>query len=298
MQDFAKLTSSELAKVKASMTTNTSYQLTDSRDGTKYWITKLQTASSNPRSIDGYQIWMTQNLDLNLSTSTTLSSEDTDLRTCGSGIYATGYTFSGGTCYWTPSASTENSMNATTSTTTPQSYNPGDVYYYQDQSASTTCTTANECLHRHIGNYYNWTAVIASNDSSNQTTNYTYAANSICPAGWRVPTSLTSEAGYSDLNYLLVQQSIATNYVGASTDAIWQTNGYSNIQGTPLYIVRSGYNNGSSLSVAAASGYLWSGSSVSSTLAYYFLYGSGDVYPARGLGDRFARLPMRCLVRE
>ena len=298
MQDFASLTSTELAQVKTSMTTNTSYQLTDSRDGTKYWITKLQTASSNPRATDGYQIWMTQNLDLDLSTSKILNSTDTDLVSCTSGIYSAGYTLNSGICYWTPGESTSTSMSSTTSTTTPQSYNPGNVYYYQNQSASTTCTTANECLHWHIGNYYNWSAAVASNNSSSQTANYAYAGNSICPAGWRIPTSLTSASGYSDFNYLLVQQGIAVNYVGAGANATWATNGYSNIQGAPLYIVRSGYNNGSSLSDAAAGGHLWSGSSVSSTHAYNLYYDSGGVGPAGDYGDRYTRLPVRCLVRE
>ena len=241
---------------------------------------------------------MTQNLDLDLSTATTLNSTNTDLTQCGSGIYSTGYTRDGGVCYWTPSESTKTTMDTNTSTTTPQSYNPGNVYYYQGQSASTTCNTANQCLHWHVGNYYNWSAVIASNNSASQSADYTYAANSICPAGWRTPTSLTSANGYSDFNYLLVQQGIAVNYVGVSTNATWGTDGYSKIQGSPLYIVRSGYNNGGSLSYAASGGLLWSGSSVSSALAYGLYYGSGGVYPAYGGGGRYTRGPMRCLVRE
>ena len=68
-------------------------QLIDIRDNKVYWATKLQ---------DGH-CWMTQNLDLNLSSSVALTNADTDLNTVAS---------------WTPVRST---INAVTDASTPGS---------------------------------------------------------------------------------------------------------------------------------------------------------------------------------
>ena len=108
-------------------------------------------------------------------------------------------------------------------------------------------------------------------------------SNSICPKGWKLPAGITSTSSYSDFNYLLVQYGIATNYVGASTNATWSpdnTNGYLNIQKDPLYMLRSGYFYSSSLLNAGANGVLWSSTASSSTNGYHLDWNSSNVYPA------------------
>ncbi len=60
----------------------TTAQLKDVRDGKYYWVTKLA---------DG-KCWMTQNLDLDLSTSKALTSADSDVASSWTPTYATAST--------------------------------------------------------------------------------------------------------------------------------------------------------------------------------------------------------------
>ena len=170
-------------------------QLLDTRDNKLYWIAKL----------DDGKCWMTQNLDLDIDNANTapLNSNNTDISTTasGSGIYNTtgGYTIDSNNIWtWTPanSAITANHTisgasvsNWTSSDITPYSAEGGDVYYYTSNSSSndsvfnslaecaTNGRTEAECKHYHRGNYYNWTAAIATNNSSGISNNYANAAN-------------------------------------------------------------------------------------------------------------------------
>ena len=311
MQDFKALSAAEVGWIKQNMTEGVQYRLKDTRDNKYYYISKLNVGS-NPtvtasRDSNKYQIWMTQNLDLDLSTSTTLNSDNTDLNYYGASIYTNGYTAttsgSNTTIYWTPGDQTESGTTyyATTQTAVsgtkntqvyPQSFNPGNVYYYQNASASTSCNSSPTCNHWHAGNYYNWTAAVASNNSTNQSTQYQQAENSICPAGWRLPSGPTASNG-SDFGYLLLQQGISTAVGGTA----WATNGHTNIQGSPLFFPRSGYFGSSALNGAASYGIFWSSSSNSATDAYYLGYNSGSVGPANN-GNRYSGFSVRCVARE
>ena len=143
---------------------------------------------------------------------------------------------------------------------------------------------------------------VASNDSSSLTANYTQAPNSICPAGWRLPTGLTAASGtdsYSDHNYLLVENHVVTSYVGAGANAVYTTdsyNGFNLIRSTPLYFVRSGYVYDGSLLNSGASGYGWSSTVYSGTYGYYLYFYSTTVYPAGNYG-RYYGFPVRCIAR-
>ncbi|MBR3322280.1 hypothetical protein IKG05_01420, partial [Candidatus Saccharibacteria bacterium] len=108
-------------------------QVIDVRDDNVYWITKLA---------DGH-CWMTQNLDLNLSTSTALTSEDTNLKVASGNGYSTGYSESGGVITYTPSMATTNSWEGSNRNNfsdwdntdgiqqkTPKSWDTG--LYYED----------------------------------------------------------------------------------------------------------------------------------------------------------------------
>ena len=180
-----------------------SYQAVDIRDGKLYWILKTRNG----------KCWMTQNLDLDLSTSVTLTSENTDLNTTG-GIYTNGYSESNGVISWTPSNTTTVAASASISDSNninnPRSTDVGDWYQTdqwfnsaqknfmsgtQGDTFSTTPYSGNG-THGHVGNYYNWPAAIASNDISAMAADvdsyedYIYdAENSVCPAGWELPKS-------------------------------------------------------------------------------------------------------------
>ena len=232
MQDFV----SNSAAIMSSMTTGTTYSIKDKRDGKTYTIAKLA---------DG-NVWMTQNLDLDLDASMTYTNEDTDL-----GYNTTTQSYD--TASWSPSMSTYSSSSTTWnySTTTPESYDAGDLYWNgvtwpQDQSTCTAnggtwndgwcdnpvLTSSTGVAQYHLGNYYNWTAALAMNDSSSYTSGGSPIEQSICPAGWTLPRAGTGEDSFHSL----------LNQYGFTSSSI---SGSNNMWSSPLYFVPAGYWDGS-----------------------------------------------------
>ena len=236
----------------------------DTRDGKSYLVTRL--ADDN--------IWMTQNLDLDLDSNATYTSEDTDISND-----------------WTPSTSTYASSDTTWNATesTPESYDPGDLCWNGTISTSggtldtmtTKCSESSANKHWSVGNYYNWTAAVAMNDSSSYTTGDTDVDQSICPAGWRLPTvsdnysfqKLLNESGYS---------------VSSGTSG--------NIQSDPFYFVCGGYWGGSSGSVGRG-GYYWSSVVINSILAYVLNFDANGYLNPQYIGSRNYGFSMRCVAR-
>ena len=301
-----------------SMTMNQQYQLIDERDNKTYYIAKMK---------DG-RVWMTQNLDLDLSTSKPLTSDNTNLTTFGSQNYTTdkGYscsnadtttncTASDETITWVP-ASTTLAKSAASSWSnqsyTPYSYDYEDYYYYTNTSGTNTaydtesaCTSAHNdgtCPHYHVGNYYNFTAAVASNSTSGITANYTVMGNSICPAGWRLPNGVTSSTSsnvgyYGEANYTWRAQGIINSYVGYASSASYNTNGYLNISNNPLYLARSGYKNGTSVpSYMGSNNYYQTNTIYSSSNSYTSYFYSSYAYPGYYYGYRYNGYPIRCIT--
>ena len=155
---------------------STTTRLVDIRDNKLYYVTKLD---------DGH-CWMTQNLDLDLSHSTALTSETTDLNDNSlTGAYSLHYSYDPNTriISWTPENTTRN-YNTSTGTAWADNNNKaysmdvGEWYWDGDDNTpncnylttacehfSQTMTPTNKYLS--VGNYYNWSATIASDDSSN-----------------------------------------------------------------------------------------------------------------------------------
>ena len=127
----------------SSLNSGQQIQLQDSRDGKMYWVGKLPDNNC----------WMTQNLDLDLSTSKTLTPDNTNISST-----------------WTPKTSTTATISGYNSDT-GKSYNPGDKYYEGTGSE-----------HYHVGNYYQWSAATAGYTGTSQST------QSICPKGWTLPS--------------------------------------------------------------------------------------------------------------
>ncbi|MBR3229075.1 InlB B-repeat-containing protein [Candidatus Saccharibacteria bacterium] len=330
MQDFASLGDDDKASVLDSMITDQQYQLTDSRDGKTYWISKLQ---------DGH-VWMTQNLDLDLGVntlthnSTTLYHDDTDL----------GWGTDTATQNWTPVNATQtvtydSNMKGTftslgttaTDDTVPKSLDVGDWYYagydgttlltstivnyltsdnrtningvvtVNDGSGNDYFSTAPFSIngnHGHLGNYYNWTAAVASNNTSSYTS-YTLSniannpQNSICPAGWRLPTITSASPTYNTAgskNEFARLANLYANYVGNTSISS------AGLEATPLFFARSGGINGSSLNLSGFQGYYWSSTVISNTNTSTFMLGATIVSPQAG-GNRYAGRSVRCLVR-
>ena len=315
----------------------------DERDNKEYKVARICLSGTNANCASS-MLWMTQNLDLDLSSTRALTSNDTDLNvaltTDTSGAYsaAAGYTEESGVIYWTPARNTiDTSISETQATTitgwsnsqtSAYSMNPGDWYIKNTVFASSECYLANQSyaqdqtcnyitkpsgspyatyfttdvaqsdVHRHLGNYYNWSAAIASNNSGTlgvattpdtaETTPLDIAQNSICPKGWRLPTMAGSKTGsaYSVPTATNEFAQLNTALGGSGANLIDATKGF--------YAVRAGYVNNGSLGYAGYYGYYWSSTAYSSSGAYYLSLRSDCVYPADG-SSRSGGWSVRCV---
>ena len=274
-------------------------QLIDIRDDKIYWVAKL--ADDN--------CWMTQNLDLDIvAGSTSLTSNNTDLSadesvyTADNTMYALkgagdtyGYTYENSIVTWIPERTTIaynqlNSTNWQNSNTDPYSWdrlktsgaNAGQPVY---PDSNVTQAIAGD--HGLSGNYYNWTASLASNDSTNATGNPT---NSICPKGWRLPNATNKEFGNLLVQYNIISTNTSTSYIDGVSSV-------SSMGAAPLYFVRGGFVSGGSLSSSDNNGYYWSSTFYSGSYAYLLRYNSSIVKPQYDDG-RYYGWPVRCLARS
>ncbi len=216
-------------------------QVQDARDSHTYWVQKLA---------DG-KCWMLTNLGYAGSGTNTYS--DTKTLTNGTGGSTT-YTVA--SYYVTPSTT-----NFTTEPTAPSTSTDGTGQY---------------------GYLYNWCAatggdLASSGCSSTITTPLPVTTASICPAGWRLPTSNGGE--FTALN-------TAINGGSTTTDA--------GLIGTPWLAQRGGswssgfYNQGSN-------GYYWSSTQYSATSAYFLLFNSTFVGPANN-NSKYNGFAVRCVA--
>lgn len=220
-------------------------RLIDERDGKAYWVAKLA---------DG-NCWMTQNLDLDLSTGRTLTSTDSDV------------------VNWTPANSDENTIpntralstsNWPTSGTPIRSYDPGWYVYINPTNMSNSCGDANglkNCTskgwrlvtqdgtdydaHYLVGNYYSWMAATAGQSSNLTTTREGgEAPNSICPKGWKMPSKSRS-GSFEELF-----ASYGSNTSGFAYGGV-------DVRTKPIYLVPTGYISNGKLNSAGGSGGYW-----------------------------------------
>ena len=299
-----------------------SMQVVDQRDGKKYWVTKLK---------DG-NIWMTSNLDLDIGGTNTapLNSNNTDISIdpnvyASSGIYSD-YNVSDGVYTWNPVSTAKTSSYYIDNTTVkpsawptdnngqtkPYSAEGGDTYYYTSNSTSNdarynslqACKNANhteaECKRYFAGNYYNWTAAIASNNSTNISTNGTIAANSICPKGWRLPNASPTDNEYNEFGRMLYKAGITAALsaaLSAGNGSVgYKDGGLNKIRSNPYYFVRPGSINGGTLAYFGTDGFYWSSTANNNSLAYNLNFSSSEIAPARILNRSLGR-SIRCVAR-
>ena len=306
LQDFGTVNSTNRTAIFNSMTTGTQYTMQDKRDGKTYTIAKLA---------DG-NVWMTQNLDLDLDSSVTYSNEDTDI----------GYNTTTGeyeTAAWSPSASTATSASGWVgSTTAPSSYDPGDLYWngttsdYSDWDAYfgsctwndtamvyencneslnpiSTYTSSTGTAQYHLGNYYNWTAAVAMNDSSSHTTYGELIEQSICPAGWTLPRVGYGEDSFSSL---WNQYGLAINsYIDANNNEQYDT-GETALWTSPLYFAAGGLYYGA-LRDVGRDGIFWSPVANGSKSARLAASSVGGIANPSGNVSRFYGSSVRCVAR-
>ena len=312
MQDIS---STNKASILASMVEDQQYTLKDKRDSKTYTVSKLK---------DG-NIWMTQNLDLDLDSNTTYTNEDTDLGwNASTSSYDTASwtplrsTYSTGTKTWCQGGTWNAQSSSCWGNNTPESYNPGDLYwngtlasnYGSDWTAYRNgCTwdgtthepTCNESLNPiatyttvsgtptqeyHLGNYYNWTAAVAMNNSSTYTTNNQDVNQSICPSGWTLPKS-------------------GNNTSSGSFQYLFEQYGWSNYSMTNPYVWNSAIKMPLSghwyglLDYIGDGSYFWSPMVIYVDGAYAAATNyNGSVVSGDDIdGDRYFGNSVRCLVR-
>jgi uncharacterized protein (TIGR02145 family) len=260
-------------------------QVIDIRDDKVYWIAKLA---------DG-NCWMTQNLDLDLISNPeadnyiALTSKNTDLNDVTSPAYQDGYTTNeDGIITWLPERDTiaYNNLNSTTwqnDNNHPYSYDYLDANgnpVYPD-SLATKEIAGNHGL---SGNYYNWSAAVASNDSASASGDL---SNSICSKGWKLPNTTSKEFGNLFVKYNIIETNVSKIYLD---------NGFNKMISRPLYIIRAGIMLGPSISYRSR-GYYWSNIVSNPTYAYGTLViDENSIMPEEAVG-RYGGWSLRCLAR-
>ena len=257
----------DVASWGSTLATGEQVDAIDNRDDKHYWVAKLA---------DG-NIWMTENLDHNIVTTPNFYTyANTDI-----GHGATPNT----SATWTASTATYTDTTWEWTTTEPESYDPGDLCWngVMDENWETTldngtvaCTPES---HYQIGNYYNWTAAVAMNDSSSYTTNQTDVDQSICPAGWRLPTYSGSKS-YDTL--------VSTLNLTAGMDG--------NIHSSPVFFPYAGVWNGGSWDVGSY-GVFWSSVVWDSNLAYDLYFDVDGGLSPQDWDGRDYGISVRCAAR-
>ena len=270
---------------------NDTAQLTDTRDGKKYWVTKLA---------DG-NCWMTQNLDFDIPASG-LTSADSDINNA-SGVWNASSDY--------PPRTTEQPGTITSTSTSTETYSwdlgmyvksdPDGYSNYCDGVkglSDADCTSAGWTnissmtpmddgnatdvisgntynAHYLVGNLYQWNAATAGTGGTITSTN---ATDSICPKGWQLPTSHNSNSGS----------------FGGLVGSLNSTT----ITQAPYYFNPSGNVGSGSLRGAGRSGAYWSSTAYSSTsFAYYLYFPSDHVYPSH-YNNRYVGQSVRCLASQ
>ena len=286
-------------EICASASEGDTKQLIDWRDDKTYWVAKLA---------DG-NCWMTQNLELDLSTSTPLTSELSDV-----------------TSSWTPTNSTYTSAQdgSASNTTVAQSWNLGKYVwktpnststcspdinfseyscasYWQDASNMTPMATYRTDgvsvegntydAHYLAGNYYSWEAATAGTGHS-YTHGGSQASDSICPKGFELPTSSSSFNSTPGSFYNLFNQYGFASSTGSGANSITRA---------PLFFVRSGEVYPTSfMANVGVGGFYWSSVARSSSYAYYSRFYSNSVDPSGNYaaysGSRYYGYSVRCVA--
>ena len=270
------------AEICQASTENETKQLTDTRDGKKYWVTKLK---------DG-NCWMTQNLDLDLTKGVELTPEDSDVSS-----------------NWNPPHSTEKNGTVTSNDDYEGTYswdfglyvkNDPDDYdsycsYAKTMSGCEGWTDATDLTpaetewtgsvdntvsgntydaHFLIGNFYQWNAATAGTGGVDVVGED--ATDSICPKGWRLPTSRFDGEVHTIVGNL-------------DSTTITQAPYYFNPSGA----VYSGF-----LELAGGKGACWSSAASSDTSDAYSLFFAQDYIPPFLIGYRYRGQSVRCLASQ
>ena len=245
----------EVGECPASLTTGMVYELTDSRDNQKYRVAKLK---------DG-NCWMLQNLKLGRSTSTlTLTPTNSDV----DGNYVLDNKL--------PSPGR---FHAYTIDGVPDQNNSTEYYCTGDGTASDW----ESC-------YYNWYTATAGTGTTYIATQGQSVNNSICPAGWTLPTQPQFSALYNQY------PSAAQMEVADPTTTKENTPTVGQVTNTPGFLLSGGYYTGGASSLGSY-GFYWSRTASNAQNAYSLDMNTSSVHPA-GSSNKYFGFTVRCLANS
>ena len=136
--------------------------------------------------------------------------------------------------------------------------------------------------------YYNWTAATAGQGSTSDATKGVSIDGSICPAGWRLPTT------YNDTTNRNISWSALTNaYLGITVNTFTDT-GYQTLEQYPTSLYRAGYVLSGSQPNAAL-GYYWSSTVNNANNGSYLYYRTSYVGPENSYYKYYA-YQLRCVA--
>ncbi len=245
------LASASLADTDGSHRNNTDYvprvTLTDTRDGTRYLVSKLA---------DG-NCWMSQNLELKLTANQAVEA----------------YNFNNNSTF---SFIPNNTTQTTTGTTWAESGGetrsyafPNDRYYGGENISQTAPATTSGKPYEKAGVLYNWYAATAGTGGTGSTSE---VYGSICPKGWRLPANDTNAS--NSFSHLVGAYGLPTTNTSVA---------YSRQLQFPLQFNRPGlyYWSDGKLYNQGAYGSYWSsvGYYGTATRAYHFYFLSSRFYP-------------------
>ena len=233
-------------------------QVQDVRDNKIYTIAKLK---------DG-KCWMTE--DLNLAGGTEITSELSDVPEN----------------YILPTANGFQSGNKL----------PESVKQFNTNSRAHVFNTNNntsDCSTPGCYGYYSWIAATAGS-GVNITSYNADAQYSICPKGWKLPTSRTSVDPKSDFYQLAVAYGMSSSVISQSTPIFYNQAGPGTV---PNFLMTGYYYSGATFGSGNGSGSYWSSTSYNRSNALFINISDTAVQTGNNK-DRYRGRSIRCLVRQ
>ena len=233
----------------------------DKRDGQEYTVARL---ADN-------KIWMTKNL--NLAGGTEITSELSNV--------PDGYTL--------PTANGFQSGNKLPASSTSGFDDETKAFVYNSTKTSGTDCTSPGCY-----SYYSWTAATAGSGLS-ITEDNTDAPYSICPKGWKLPSTRTTDVAdwkTSDFYKLAVAYGMDPSSTYQSTANFYNQAGPGT---TPNFLLTGNYLNGSFFNGAYYGNYWSSSTSYDSADAQYLFFHSSNVNSANSYNRRYGSA-VRCIA--
>ncbi|MBR3052139.1 hypothetical protein IKG60_00775 [Candidatus Saccharibacteria bacterium] len=274
--------------VTSDMVANTAEEMTftlkDKRDEQEYTVAKLK---------DG-KLWMTKNL--NIAGGTTLNCDTTD---CDSNYTLPGNQGWAATGKLPESAVKNDNDNNLTDSTQFSQDNYAYVYNSSNVNSGDTITCGGSGQNTPCYSYYSWDAATLGS-GRNITTQNTDAPYSICPKGWRLPTSgqddgTTPETNWKRGDFYHLLTAYGANLESAyyqNTPTFWNDADAGTVAN---FLLSGSYRGGAFYYGGSSNGYYWSSTSTSSTKSRNLRFDTGVVSSADS-GNRRYGYSVRCLI--